>query len=255
MLIDDVLAHRSFGATLDKFPMLSDLRAAHAFVLAADAQEAASHLMKSAATPATITGQFRLPYPMVWIEAAIDGAKIGFYLDGRNNDGLMFCLCFVRAPGQFGIKSAGMFEPDTIGFIDGGKMREFTLRCQPMQAMLDKSPDAHGALISAVITVMSAVAIINSPAVSAIDPADIIKLNRQRTRRGKQPLVDYHTVHIRPEVARQIRAATSNGQECDGVRLHWRRGHFKARKTGLFWWSPHLAGQKELGMVEKDYVA
>jgi len=34
----------------------------------------------------------------------------------------------------------------------------------------------------------------------------------------------------------------------NGVRKarHWVRGHFKKRKTGVFWWKPHLAGSGEL---------
>lgn len=36
-------------------------------------------------------------------------------------------------------------------------------------------------------------------------------------------------------------------------RLHLRRGHFKQRKTGLFWWNAHMAGKNSKFTVEKDY--
>lgn len=37
-------------------------------------------------------------------------------------------------------------------------------------------------------------------------------------------------------------------------RLHLRRGHFKQRKTGLFWWNPHIAGKENEYAIEKSYV-
>jgi hypothetical protein len=37
------------------------------------------------------------------------------------------------------------------------------------------------------------------------------------------------------------------------LRAHFVRGHFKARKSGVFWWSPHARGDLSRGMVAKDY--
>ena len=31
------------------------------------------------------------------------------------------------------------------------------------------------------------------------------------------------------------------------------RGHFKERKTGIFWWEAHKRGEDNLGIIEKDY--
>ena len=36
-------------------------------------------------------------------------------------------------------------------------------------------------------------------------------------------------------------------------RLHMVRGHFKRRKTGIYWWSSFLRGSEQLGLVAKDY--
>jgi len=36
-------------------------------------------------------------------------------------------------------------------------------------------------------------------------------------------------------------------------RQHLRRGHFKQRKTGLFWWNPHIAGKESEYTIEKSY--
>jgi hypothetical protein len=255
MLIDDVLSHRGFDRARAEFPMLSSLRSAQVFVLTEDAVHAASHLMATAASPTTVSSLFRLPYPVVWLEAAVNGAKVGIFLDGGGSavENLHFAAGFVRADTGVGIKAAGIFEPGTLEFSFGNAARQYSIRCQPLQAMLDKSPRAHDMLVSTVATAMSAVAIINSRAVSYTDPSDLAQLNAARSRRGRPPLIDFHTVRIRDELARTLRQTTSSA-EPDGVRLHWRRGHFKARKSGLYWWNPHLAGRKELGYVEKDYV-
>lgn len=37
-------------------------------------------------------------------------------------------------------------------------------------------------------------------------------------------------------------------------RMHLRRGHFKQRKTGLFWWNPHIAGKESEYVIEKSYI-
>lgn len=44
------------------------------------------------------------------------------------------------------------------------------------------------------------------------------------------------------------------GESETQVRLHWRRGHVKHRKTGNFFWNAHMVGNKERGFLEKDYV-
>jgi hypothetical protein len=36
-------------------------------------------------------------------------------------------------------------------------------------------------------------------------------------------------------------------------RMHLRRGHFKQRRTGLFWWNPHVAGKNSEFSIEKSY--
>lgn len=38
-------------------------------------------------------------------------------------------------------------------------------------------------------------------------------------------------------------------------RAHFQRGHFKKRRTGIFWWNPHWRGDWNRGQVVKDYVA
>ena len=82
------------------------------------------------------------------------------------------------------------------------------------------------------------------------------KLNKKRLRAGKVPLFEYKTLdiflgadsNIRRDRVKSARAAKST------CRLHCVRGHFKVRKTGMFWWSNFTRGHKTEGMVVKDYA-
>jgi len=55
--------------------------------------------------------------------------------------------------------------------------------------------------------------------------------------------------------------ANSQSYDSPQVALHWVRGHYKeygekglfGKRKGVFWWSPHLAGDKRAGIVTKDY--
>lgn len=65
------------------------------------------------------------------------------------------------------------------------------------------------------------------------------KLNKKRVARGKPPLVEHIVVKVslNAKVRRRAEAAgTGTGRWIRGSLV---RGHFKVRKTGIFWWSPH----------------
>lgn len=82
------------------------------------------------------------------------------------------------------------------------------------------------------------------------------KLNKKRLKAGKVPLFEYKTLDIflgaDSNMRRdRIQAALATKSAC---RLHCVRGHFKVRKTGMFWWSNFTRGHKANGMVVKDYA-
>jgi hypothetical protein len=76
------------------------------------------------------------------------------------------------------------------------------------------------------------------------------QLNKARFVRNKLPLLTYNEV----DLSKKYRGALQENGDGGFKRLHWRRGHFKARKTGIFWWAAHMAGHKELGFAEKSYA-
>lgn len=67
-------------------------------------------------------------------------------------------------------------------------------------------------------------------------------LNKARVRNGKEPLVGYHTVHIHLTATDKSYAAAQGMTHAEMSR-HKVRGHFKVRRTGVYWWHSHERGQ------------
>jgi hypothetical protein len=76
-------------------------------------------------------------------------------------------------------------------------------------------------------------------------------LNKKRLRNGKPPIYSYKTLVLRPSAAQRL----DHGGTHESPRVHLRRGHIKHRKTGDFWWQPHVVGDRARGAVMKDYRA
>jgi hypothetical protein len=71
---------------------------------------------------------------------------------------------------------------------------------------------------------------------------DYTRLNKQRRRKGRSDLLPVRP--IRWDLHRFERRAgrgLTAGEKIE-VTAHLCRGHFKMRKSGLFWWSPHYRG-------------
>ena len=75
-------------------------------------------------------------------------------------------------------------------------------------------------------------------------------LAKRQTKAGK---IKYHAGFT--VVTDQIHIPASGEEEGEGSRAaHWVRGHFKNRRTGTFWWSPHTAGAGEIKNREGYFV-
>nr|WP_294515970.1 hypothetical protein [uncultured Rhodopila sp.] len=78
------------------------------------------------------------------------------------------------------------------------------------------------------------------------------RLNVQRVKRRKAPLLDRTTVRIRLSRSEVARAASPGKREAN--RQHLVRGHFKLRRSGIYWWSDHERGDPALGVLAgQDY--
>lgn len=78
-------------------------------------------------------------------------------------------------------------------------------------------------------------AMLNSRNCVEREPIDLRKLNKAREKRGKSALLDYTKVKLVLSRS-QGRAARAAGIDRQGPGLHSVRGHFKVRKTGVYWW-------------------
>jgi hypothetical protein len=92
--------------------------------------------------------------------------------------------------------------------------------------------------------------LLNTRNVAETTHVDNEAANVKRARHGKRPLFSHKILKIRPSI--MAPRGQGSGDHRD-VRLHFVRGHFKQRTSGLFWWSTHVRGKLEHGYVSKDY--
>jgi hypothetical protein len=77
------------------------------------------------------------------------------------------------------------------------------------------------------------------------------RLNRQRAKAGKLPLLGHTKIRIKLSRALQQRAGQGGQREVS--RLHAVRGHFKIRASGVYWWSDFMRGDPARGDVRGTY--
>lgn len=79
-----------------------------------------------------------------------------------------------------------------------------------------------------------------------------VKLQKARGKRGKMPLFSYYTL----ELNGRNEPGPSLGGKHNSPRVHLRRGHPRQYRPGKWTWvQPCMVGNKDLGMVHKDYAA
>lgn len=66
------------------------------------------------------------------------------------------------------------------------------------------------------------------------------KVLKKRQKTGKLAGVKKYTLIGGFSPQQEVQHESGTG---DKKAAHWRRGHFKARKTGVYWWNPHVAGE------------
>jgi len=100
---------------------------------------------------------------------------------------------------------------------------------------------------------LAVIGLLNARNTTQIVVPDLSRLNKARTKRGVPPLFEHKVLRI---AARQVKRVYAPGEPCGDhapMRETFRRGHFKKRRTGIFFWSPHLMGDAKRGRIEKDY--
>lgn len=101
--------------------------------------------------------------------------------------------------------------------------------------------------------ILSTLALLNSVNTTEKQEVDLSKLNRSRVKRGVPPLETYHVLKIHTKLKQRMAQRDREEGETRDVSWHMVMGHFKVRKTGIFHWRPHARGDREHGVVTKDY--
>jgi hypothetical protein len=82
---------------------------------------------------------------------------------------------------------------------------------------------------------------------------DLTALNKSRTKMKRPTFLPYRTTHLKLSQA-QARAFRAGIMTREEAGLHSVRGHFKIRKSGVFWWSPFYRGLPGKEVERKEYV-
>lgn len=231
--------------------------------------------MASAASLEKAVEWFRLPHDPMWIEYVLSNettsVRIGQLLmkDGSDPGGDPEAIrgIVVLIAGERTTMVVNFYiYPETLRLVDGKIAVKITMSQESVQLdprIGDKDDfealraNTIAFIYRQVLDMIDFVIRINSPAVTDIgEPVDYSKLNKKRVRSGKLPMQEMRVVDLSKHIKAALKqSGLEHEEEGYNVRYHWRRGHFKTRKTGIFWWSPHTAGRKELGEIKKEYVA
>lgn len=200
----------------------------------------------------------KLPYPAMWIEHDAsehthlpkEMTRVGWLYAESKDPGVYLAVSFV------GFDHQGHAMGNTSFTIDTNINEAF---CRPIanadpakwKASLTK--DRTNTLNTLMEHAGLLICLLNCRNLLEIAPAPISK-NRQNTMRraGRRPLFEFKTLQLKITQS-QLANGEKQGLTRDQMRLHMVRGHFKKRKSGLYWWSPFMRGNIDLGVVQKNY--
>lgn len=100
--------------------------------------------------------------------------------------------------------------------------------------------------------VEAVIALMNSRNAVEHRPVDLARLNKMRAKRRRPTFAQYRTTHLRLSQAQQ-RAFRAGLLSREDAGLHRVRGHFKIRKTGIYWWSPFFRGDPTRPAMRDEY--
>lgn len=108
----------------------------------------------------------------------------------------------------------------------------------------------------------SALILLNCKNIETKDNRPPAKLNKKRNKNNKQELFIYKTLTLKLPVNNSNTPSLKDSSEIKH-KIHLCRGHFKlyteeaplfGRLTGFYWWDAHLRGDKDQGLIVKDYA-
>lgn len=121
------------------------------------------------------------------------------------------------------------------------------------EAMNDVMTQAYHDWASEPLFWWSVFALLNCRNVAQSEQANVSKINKARKKRG-MPLMAEHTIlRLRLPMPISTNGGGSSGALQQEMRGHFVRGHFKIRRSGMFWWSNFYRGDPTRPL-SKTYV-
>jgi len=80
-------------------------------------------------------------------------------------------------------------------------------------------------------------------------------LSKSHKKKYGIPMSTWYELRLKTKKYAQAEAIQDRDESGDRrqYREHLCRGHFKRRKTGVFWWNAHVRGSHDLGTIRKSY--
>jgi hypothetical protein len=100
---------------------------------------------------------------------------------------------------------------------------------------------------------LAVIGLLNARNAVETETVDYSRLNKARTKRGKLPLFEHKVLKIAHRQIKRVYGEAGSRGDYTPMRGHFVRGHFKTRKTGIYFWHPHARGSFERGAIIKDY--
>ena len=200
----------------------------------------------------------RLPFPVCFFEFAVtfhEMRRIGVLcIDGitksapprSNSANPLFTIFACTLENN---RILGFFRPENISYDPDAKPGD-RLTVDPVEGFFSDEIKAESKFITDIIC--STLLFLNTTGVTDFNADECADATgAKKLLHGSKPKNSYHVVKISKQMKLRMEGDASHG---NGRRQHWIRGHFKVRKTGVFWWNAHLAGNPDLGKIEKEYA-
>lgn len=176
----------------------------------------------------------------------------------KKNNELSFNV-YIFAPGANGVFCWG---GNFIKYIitNFGQQEESEVFYSPLYEKFLNSNSEKQA-IEVIMLLNATLMLLNTKNIITQDNKPPVKLNKKRIQKGKQPLFAYYTLKLQLSGIGKKNAGSST-PEGNTTRLHLCRGHFKTytedkpllgSRIGRYWWQPQARGNKDNGVVMKDY--
>ena len=102
--------------------------------------------------------------------------------------------------------------------------------------------------------ILAVIGLLNARNAVETQAVDQTRLNKARIKRGKPPLFEHKILKITHRRMTRPDGDSAGRSDYAPMREHFVRGHFKTRRTGIFFWHPHVRGHLKRGRIEKEYT-